>query len=276
MPVRAADKLYNRVNHLFAATLKGGKDADAAWKAIRSLRKLGCQLVFDHAETWCSSPIPMKRTRAADVFAQFRRPTRSKQKLGSREYAFRQESFELVAAMFKVETDLTALHSQLMALGFLENPATVPLLVTHAAHADEDIRHAVTRALINFANDPLAVAALAKLCDDTDKDNRNWAIFALGVIGDADSEDLRQFFLAHLADPFEEARVEAIASLGKRQDPRVVPTRIKMIRNTGPGMVLLEAARDLLEMDEDLPNWYAKDYIAALEAKFPAVQSSTK
>jgi len=271
MPNRAADKLYHRVNHLFAETLKGGTNAEEAWEAIRSLRGLGCQLVFDRVKAWCSSPEPTKRTRAANVLSQLRRLTKPKPPFGSTsEQVFRDESFALIARMLEHEEHLDALKAEIYAFGHLDDIGAVPLITHYVNHPSEDVRYALAFSLGSLHEHPASVAALTKLAGDPDKDVRDWAIFGLGVQGNADSEELRQLFLAHLNDPFEPARVEAVASLAKRKDARVVPMLIKTIRNTGPGRVLLEAARDLLEIDEDPPDWYAKEYIAALEAKFPA------
>ena len=271
MSARAADKLYHHVNHLFAGTLKGGNDSARPWKAVHTLRMMGSRLVFEKAMAWCSSPAPRKRMRAVAVLSQLRTPLRPGPSLGFRsEPVFRDESFAIIAEMLENEQDVCALQSQIFAFGHLDNLAAAPLIKRFVDHPNEDIRYALAFSLGSLHEHPDAIAPLTKLADDSDKDVRNWAIFGLGVIGHADSEDLRQLFLAHLRDPFEEARIEAVASLCKRKDPRVVPTLLKMIRNTGPGTVLLEAARDLLEMDEDPPDWYAKEYIAALEAKFPS------
>lgn len=270
MPTRAADKLYYRVNYLFAETLEGGLDSVRPWKALGTLRGMGGRIVFDKAKSWCASPIPRKRGRAAAILSQLRRPIKPKPPFGSAsEPVFKDESFALIASMIAREQDLCALQSQIFAFGHLDKLDAVPIIAPYVDHPNEDIRYAVACSLGSLHEHPDSAAALAKLANDPDKDVRNWAIFGLGVLGDVDSEELSQLFIAHLDDPFLDARIEAAASLAKRHDARVAKPLLRLLRNDGPLSGYLEAARDLLEMDEDPPDWYAKEYIAALEAKFP-------
>ncbi len=174
--------------------------------------------------------------------------------------------------MLTREQDPYALQSQIFAFGHLDNPAAVPLITQFVDHPNEDIRYALAYSLGSLHEHPDSAGALAKLANDSDKDVRDWAIFGLGVLGSADSEELRQLFLSHLDDPFLDARIEAACALGKRHDPRVVAPLIKMLRRHGALNGLIEAARELLQIDEEPPDWFEKEYIAAIEAKFPRLE----
>jgi len=55
---------------LFAATLEGGFDDDAAWEAVSVLRLRGTQEVFEVARRYCESDDPRARVRGVNVLAQ--------------------------------------------------------------------------------------------------------------------------------------------------------------------------------------------------------------
>jgi HEAT repeat protein len=103
---------------------------------------------------------------------------------------------------------------------------------------------------------------------DEDEDVRNWAVFGLGVQGNADSPEIREALLRCLDDTKEEAREEAAVGLGKRQDQRVIPKLVEMLDQPVLKVRVAEAASELLGLDEDPPEWEAADYKAALARKF--------
>jgi HEAT repeat protein len=187
---------------------------------------------------------------------------------------FRAESYDLITRMLKEENDPYALGSEIAALGHLDNAAAVPLVTKFAKHPDENVRFAVACALgsYSFHDVPLSVDALRGLMEDTDQDVRDWAIFGLGVQGNADSEEIRAAFLRHLDDPFLDARIEAACALGKRHDARLAEPLIRMFKKDGALNGLVEAAKELLELSEDLPDWFETEYIAAIESRFPTTQ----
>lgn len=210
-----------KIDKLFSDTLRGGYDDDLPWKAIHSLRKMGCRAVFDKAVMWSSCASPLKRARGAAVLAQLGRYGRPGKRHTSPEWMFRVESLDLITQLIKGEEDDFALGSQIAALGHFDNAAAVPHIVAFADHHNEDVRFQVACALGCYPDDPLSISVLQKLMEDTDRDVRNWAIFGLGVQGNADSEEIRLSFLRHLDDPFLDARIEAAAALGKRHDARL-------------------------------------------------------
>jgi HEAT repeat protein len=269
---RAIDRLVMQIDLLFQRSLVGGVEDETSWKAVTTLRGMGSRLVFDKAKSWTASQNPRKRLRAAQVLCQLRcYVPRGKSPIDhrkSREVCV-DESFLLLRSMLKDETDNEVLLAIVYGLGHLRVPAAVPLVLPFAEHPSEEFRYAATFALGSFHDDPQAIVALTKLMGDPDREVRDWAIFGLGVLGAADSEELRKSFLARLDDPYFDARLEATAALAKRHDLRVLKPLIALLERYGDIYSLCEAADSLLKMDRPSPNWSAEEYIAALEAAFP-------
>jgi HEAT repeat protein len=102
-----------------------------------------------------------------------------------------------------------ALDSAISALGHLDNTDAVPVILHYPDHPDETVRFAVAFALGCFPNDPQSVRGRLKLTSDANADVRDWAVFGLGVQGDADSPEIREALLQCLDDPDEDVREEA-------------------------------------------------------------------
>ena len=58
------------VEQLFAATLQGDYDDEAAWEAVGLLRRKATPEVFDLAKRYCHSDEPKARARGLDVLGQ--------------------------------------------------------------------------------------------------------------------------------------------------------------------------------------------------------------
>ena len=263
--------LLARIDSLYADTLKGSREDDLPWKAIKALRGSGSHAVFVRAAAWCTSSDPLKRARAAAILAQLRIAERGRLTWRP-EWMFRAESYDLITRMLEEETDVYAIDSEIAALGHLENVAAVPLIAKFGKHPNKNVRFSIAWALGVYHDDPISVGVLRDLMEDTDQDVRDWAIFGLGVQGNADSEEIRAAFLHHLDDPFLDARIEAAAALGKRHDARLAEPLIRMLKRDGALNGLVEAAKELLELSEDLPDWFETEYIAAIESRFPKMQ----
>ncbi len=106
-----------------------------------------------------------------------------------------------------------------------------------------NIRFAVTCALGSFRNDARLVECSLKLTSDPDDEVRDWAVFGLGVRGDADSPEIRGALL---------------------RDHRLIPALRTMLQDDDIKVRVAEAAAALLGMDQDPPEWTAVDYRAAL------------
>jgi hypothetical protein len=106
------------IQQLFAETLRDDYEDDAPWDAVRKLRHLGTQEVFDAAKAWCSSEDPLKRARGVDVLAQLGKTA------GHPKNSFPEECCSIITALVNVENDVRPLSSAIAALGHLDNPGS--------------------------------------------------------------------------------------------------------------------------------------------------------
>jgi HEAT repeat protein len=254
------------IDQLFAQTLMGDYDDELPWKAVSALRRIGTREVFDRAAAWCKSGNPLERARGADVLAQLRTGEH-------RTNSFPEESFLTVSQMMQQEDEIQPLRSAIHALGHLDNPAGIPLISSYQRHPEAEIRFAVACALGSLANDPEAIQALTNLTNDADDDVRDWAVFGLGTLSDADSTEIRDAIFARLNDPNENVREEALVGLAKRKDQRVLPaliTALNQSESDEPGITMLtiEAANAMLDMEDEREDWSGAEYIAALRERF--------
>lgn len=255
------------IDALFAQTLTGDYDDELPWKAVNALRRIGTREVFDRAAAWCKSENPMERARGVSVLAQLGKtaehPTNN----------FPEESYLAVSQMMQTETEIQPLSSAVHALGHLDNPAGIPLICSCQRHPEAEIRFAVACALGSFANDPEAIQALMILTSDGDDDVRDWAVFGLGNLGDADSREIRDALFARLTDKNDKVREEAIVGLAKRKDQRVLPSLMVALSQPeldglGVTMMTLEAANAMLDLEDEPRDWSGADYVAALTKRF--------
>lgn len=199
----------SEIEALFAQTLPGDYEGDDAWAAVFTLRQNGSRHVFERAATWCQAHDPRKRARAADILCQLRQATVTNASMDAPEWMLRDEAYSLVAEMVEHEKDPVVLDAAISALGHLRDPKAIPLILRYQDHADENVRFAVAFALRCFPNDEQSVPALLKLTSDPHANVRDWAVFGLGVLGDADSPDIREALLRCLEDADEGVREEA-------------------------------------------------------------------
>jgi len=256
------------IEALFARTLVGDYDAEEPWAAVKALRSDGSREIFELAAAWCLSDDSLKRARAADVLCQLRRGGPIQRGPEWPEWMFRDESYPLITKMLEQEKDSLVILSAIHALGHLDDDGAIPLILSYQDHPDEDVRYAVACALGCFPNDPQAVEGLLKLTWDTDSDVRDWAVFGLGVQGDADSPEIREALLRCLDDRNEDVCEEAAVGLGKRRDQRLLPKLLTMLDEPEPTDSVYEAAAGLLGLDREPDEWNAEDYKAALMSKF--------
>ena len=233
------------IDALFARTLVGDYDDDAAWDAVRSLRMIGSREVLEKAIDWCSSPDPLKRARGADILAQLGKT------IEHRENAFPEQSYSAVSQLLQHESEIQPTSSAIYALGHIENPAAIPQIAAHAGHLNDNVRFAVACALGDFPNDPIAVKILVQLSRDSDSDVRDWATFGFGVQGGQNSPEIREALFERLDDPDEDASEEALTGLCKRNDLRAVPKLIYLLQQLTPSSRVFEAAEMLLGIDPD-------------------------
>jgi HEAT repeat protein len=257
----------SEVQQLFAETLRGDYEDDAPWEAVRKLHRLGTREVFDVATVWCSSKDPLMRSRGIDVLAQLGKtmehPTNS----------FPDESYSVVTNLLTGELDVRPLDSAIAALGHLDDPRAVPLIVPFSSHPNSEIRFSVACALGSFPNDPLSVETLLTLMADTDADVRDWATFGVGVLGGADSVAIRDALARAASDSDEDVREEALIGLSKRQDKRALGPLLAVLKEPDVSVRVVEAAYTLLGLESERKDWTPRDYANALSERFsPSVE----
>jgi len=250
------------IDDLFARTLEGDYEDEAPWDAVYALRRIGTQEVFDKAAKWAESAEPLVRARGVDVLAQLGKtvehPTNS----------FPEESYDVVARALQQETDLQPLNSAIAALGHLDDPRAIPLIAAYRSHPDSEIRFTVACALGSYPNDALSVGSLLFLMEDSDHKVRDWVTFGLGVLGDADSDEIRDSLDRKLSDSNVDVREEALIGLAKRHDTRSLATLIDALEQPTMTDRIIEAAYTLLGMDDDRKDWSGQDYANALRERF--------
>ena len=183
-------------------------------------------------------------------------------------WLFRDEAYPLLLNLLENESDAMVLNSGVAALGHLYNEAAIPIIDRYREHPDEDVRFSVACALGHFPNHPAAVTTLIALTTDLDSDVRDWAVFGLGVQGDADSSEIRAALLKGLSDTNEDVREEAAVGLGKRQDLRLLPVLKTMLDAPELKVRVAEAASAMLGLPKDPEEWEADNYKQALADKF--------
>ena len=245
----------SEVEALFARTLVGDYEAEEAWDAVHALRRNGSREIFERAAAWCLSDDPLKRARGADILCKLREKS---------EAIFRDESCAQLTRMLEKEQDPAVLDSIIHGLGHLHRALAVPLILRYQDYPDRKIRFAVTCALGSFPNDARSIEGLLKLTSDPDDEIRDWAVFGLGVLGNAYSPEIREALLRCLSDTNEDVREEAAVGLGKRRDRRLIPVLVEMLKAPDVKVRVAEAAAALLGMDKDPKEWTASDYRAAI------------
>jgi len=248
------------VDELFTRMLTGNYDDELAWEAVQTLRRLGSREVFNRASEWCFSDDPLKRARGADVLAQigrtFDNPVNN----------FLDESFSIVSEMLHTEKDPLPLLAAVHALGHISNPLGIPLVVTHSLHPDVDVRFAVACTLGTFANDAQAKDALLVLMRDADEHVRDWATFGLGVLGDLDSDEIRDALLQRISDSCPDVREESLVGLAKRKDHRALEVLIAALNEPEVSDRVREAAAEFLGQQQ--ADHTSSHYVALLKERF--------
>ena len=181
---------------------------------------------------------------------------------------FLEECYSVVSQLAQHEKDPLPLLAAIHALGHIEDPRALPLLIENCSHADRDVRFAVAFALSNFAKNPSSVQALMALMEDPDGGVRDWATFGLGVLGDADSTEIREALLKRTTDLDSDARGEAFVALANRKESRASPALIAELNQGELSDHLREAAESFLGDSEQYAEWGPHDFAEALRLRF--------
>jgi len=250
------------IDEAFAKTLLGEYDDDAPWEAVRELRRIATDEVFDRAVEWCRSNNPLKRARGVDVLAQFGRTSEHPS------HACPQDSFLVIASLLKTEQELMPLRSEIFALGHIGDARAVRVLSRFQSHSEPEIRFALACALGNFPSDPAAANVLVQLTHDEDQDVREWATFGLGALGEKDSPEIREALWDRLSDSFEDVRQEAIVGLVRLRDERVLTALLLALEQEDVPNIVIDAALDMLGLSESAAEWTPARCAAELRKRY--------
>jgi HEAT repeat protein len=219
---------------LFAILRQADREAEAYWEACAVLQHRLPQ-VFGQIENLAQSPLPGDRETAANLLGQN----------ACAEKEARESCVERLRLLLSHEKMPQVLAAALQALGHLKDPTTLSLRLSFHAHHDLAVRQAAAFSLLG-QEDPQAIAALVRLADDGDRDIRNWAVFGLGSMVEADTPALRDALAARLDDLDAEIREEALIGLARRADPRAIPLlRAAFCAAAFPSPLVREAAESL-------------------------------
>lgn len=106
------------------------------------------------------------------------------------------------------------------------------------------------------------------LMQDRDGIVRDWATFGLGVLGKADSPEIRDALLQRTSDLDSDAREEAFFALAKRKESRAIPALLSILKQGALSGRLWEAAVLFLGEGEQPEEWNANDLVNALNQRF--------
>jgi HEAT repeat protein len=252
------------IDDLFAASLKGDREDDAAWDAVKKLRFLGSKEVLDKAIALTHSDIAEHRARGADVLGQLGVGK------GVSSTSFIPQRLDALLAMLPHETDPVVLDAVIIAIGHLGEPEGVRAVVPFATHPDENVRYAVAWVLPRgLGDEPQIVDTLIRLMQDPDSDVRDWATFGLGSQSRADSPVIRDALAERLQDSDDDTRAEATVGLAQRKDLRALPIVLEELERDEYGVLYEEAASHLLNLEEVKPEgWESWRYVEELRTRF--------
>ena len=213
----------------------GTYDDDCRWDLIGGVLRECSDDVLEVASALLVSPIERERTLGADILGR----------LVGVEPNSRGAVQKAIMAALAFERAAAPLASIVAALGHVGDPGTLGLVFPLADSPSAEVRLAVAFAVATISPQPLAPearAALIGLSRDVNPEVRDWAIFGLGTLSDADGPDIRAALLARAEDDNHEARAEALFGLAVRHDPRAVPHLIRELQSPLVGGLEVDAA----------------------------------
>jgi hypothetical protein len=207
------------------------------WDNVKELCTRPEKKVFKRCTALVKSKLPRERRIGIDVLSQ----------LGGAERPFEAQTLSLYLRILPAEKDVKVLQSLLHAIGHnnkgLDNEG-IEALSYLIRHSYTIIRYALVFAL-KGVDKPGAIDILIALSADKDTDIRDWATFALGSQITRNNKAIRDALWARVNDPDEDTRLEAIAGLATRKDPRINAVIRKELLTGEAGTLLFEAIVEL-------------------------------
>ena len=213
----------------------GAYDEDCRWELIEGVLRECSDDVLEAATGLLQSGIERDRTLGADVLGR----------IVGIEPNSRDAVQKTILAALAIERAAAPLASIVAALGHVGDPGTLDLVFPLADSPNAEVRLAVAFAVATVSPQPLgpeARIALITLSRDVNPEVRDWAVFGLGTLSDADGPDVRAALLARAEDASHDARAEALFGLAVRHDPRAVPHLIRELQSPLVGGLEVDAA----------------------------------
>lgn len=249
------------IDDLFAQTMTGHYYDDQPKRAVRELQRLATNDVLNRAQEWTQSLDPMMRARGCDILAQFGVVSGQKHPCADKAGA-------IILSVLHNETEQRPLISAITALELLERSDAVSAIIKFSDHADSTVRVVVASALGYLDQSHESILCLLRLMTDIDGDVRDWAVFGLGNLGNADNEEIREAFVAGLHDDHADVQLESILALAKRRDKRVIPMLVARLKRDEPSSALKRAAYQFLPYDKTMADRNAADLAQALQTQY--------
>lgn len=246
---RRAELERKSTEELFAATLEGDYDDDAAWDAVTVLRLRGTGDVFEVAKRYCESENAKARARGLSVLAQLG------EGMPEVDRPFMPDSVSIAIGHLR-DYDQETVRCAAWALSHLGTQEAVEALLALRNHPDHEVRHAIA-CCIEVRQHPKGAGVLLALMEDENEVVRDWATFAIGsdeveqdgVWRLADSAEIRTALHRRLEDEYEDARREAIWGLARRKDTIGLKLLLNHLESEDPWQGDEDTAQELLGLE---------------------------
>ncbi|MCL2716290.1 MAG: HEAT repeat domain-containing protein [Alphaproteobacteria bacterium] len=244
------------LNQLIERALKArlhtfGSGADArflpplGWEAMDELYRRADPLTLAAAILLCKSADVRRRELGAAVLGHLGWSSRHPCGL------FQEERYRALEEFLATEMAQAAVPSVLSgicsALGYLNDPRAIPLVLPLIDHSCAAVRHGVLIALSRHT-DEAATDGLIRLMDDPDSSVREYATSSFGGYKQCatDSTSIRAALHARLSDTCDAIRHSAIGALALRKDKTALPFLEQELAGH-VSVSLFEAARNLAD-----------------------------
>jgi HEAT repeat protein len=199
------DKLFTR--------LLNNKSGKTYWDNISELRKRGTEDIFARCYQLATTGNDGEREMAITVLAQ----------LGHAPRPYYAQTIALCFELLDTALHPHVLRAVLYAIGHNNrqlNAKQTRKVVSFKHHTHKGVRFAMVFALLGV-NNTTAIDTLIAMTTDKVADIRNWATFGIGSQLTTTSEKITAALWNRISDTDTNTRLEAIAGLARRKDPRV-------------------------------------------------------
>lgn len=202
-------KIAGFSNEKIIDRLLNNKSKKNYWNYITELRKRKDKSVYQKAILFTQSKNNKEIITGVNILAQFGSPR-----------LYQKQTLSVYGNLLQSQKDKQVLSSILYAIGHNNEKLTVKQInqaCRFASHKSALVRHSVVFALGGIEH-PQAIGVLIELSKDKDPEVRDWATFSLGSRIETDNEPIRQALWEGVTDKDKNTRYEAIFGLAARKD----------------------------------------------------------